>query len=387
MPQYENLRALLLKSFHLNLGHIPARFFGSMPLLKVLDLSFTTIRHLPPEICSLVELRYLDLSYTSLESLPKEFGELANLRILNLEGTSSLQDIPKEAILSRSCLQSLNLFDSSISVSIRRTNNDSVCLNDLKGLKQLEEVGLTIGVFYQEDFHALLNFRTLFAKMRYLALEDFGSFSSFDLSDVLGATKALEKLTIRNYLTLTHLIFPIDTRTKIELLYLDEIPLATFFFKDFNTLVTRPIKVVTFENLRFLYISNCGALLDITWIRDLLQLEILDLQYCSNMVEIIAVEESTGTGMDSLFPKLSEIILMGMGNLKSICRKPLLFPSLKFVTVFDCAELKKLPFRHDSAENIMLILCDSEWKDRLEWDHEDIRLRFHPYFRSFGAEE
>ena len=383
MPRYENLRAL----FHLNLGHIPAGFFRSMPLLRVLDLSFTKIKHLPPEISSLVELRYLDLSHSSLESLPKEVGELANLRILNLAGTSRLKDIPTEAILSRSCLQSLNLFGSSISVSIRRTNNDSVCLNDLKGLKHLEEVGLTLGVFYQEDLHALLNFHALFAKMRYLALEDFRSFSSFDLSDVLGATKALEKLTIRNCLSLTQLIFPIDKRTNIEQLDLNEIPLATFSFKDSNTLVTRPIKVVTFENLRVLRIAYCEALLEIGWIKELPQLEDLELRHCPNMVEIIAVEESMVTGMDSLFPNLSEITLMGMGNLESICRQPLLFPSLKFVTVFDCVELRKLPFRHDSAKNIVHILCSSEWKDRLDWDHEDIRLRFNPYFYYSGAAE
>ena len=221
MPHYEDLQALLLSSFELNLCDISAGFFQSMPLLRVLDLSFTKITHLPPEIRSLVERRYLDLSHSLLESLPKEVGKLANLRILNLAGTSRLKKIPKEAILSLSCLQSLNLFDSSISVLIRRTNNDSVCLNDLKGLKQLEEVGLTLGVFNQEDLHALLSFRILFPKMRYLALKDFRSFSSFDLSDVIGATKALEELTIKKCLTLTHLIFPIDQHTKIKQLYLD----------------------------------------------------------------------------------------------------------------------------------------------------------------------
>ena len=63
--------------------------------------------------------------------------------------------------MSLSCLQSLNLFDSSISVSIRWTNNDSVCLNDLKGLKQLEEVGLTLGVFNRRH-HARRRDRRLF---------------------------------------------------------------------------------------------------------------------------------------------------------------------------------------------------------------------------------
>ena len=246
MPHYQNLRALLL--CHNNqLCRIPAGFFQFIPLLRVLDLSWTKIENFPPEIGSLVELQYLDLSNIfTLHSLPKEAGKLANLRILDLEWTFWLQYIPKEAILLLSCLQSLNLFDSHINVPIRWINNDSVCLKDLEGLKQLEEVGLTLGVSCQEDLHALLDFHTLFAVMRYLALEDFGSFSSFDMSDVLGATKALEKLSIRKSFSLTQLIFPIDKHTKIEELSLYMIPLATFSFKDSNTLVTNPIKVVIF---------------------------------------------------------------------------------------------------------------------------------------------
>ena len=48
MPPYEDLWALLLSSFELNLGDISAGFFQSVPLLRVLDLSFTKITHLPP---------------------------------------------------------------------------------------------------------------------------------------------------------------------------------------------------------------------------------------------------------------------------------------------------------------------------------------------------
>ena len=90
------------------------------------------------------------------------------------------------------------------------------------------------------------------------------------------------------------------------------------------------------------------------------------------MVKIIVVEESTVTGIDSLFPKLSHIQLEKMGNLKSICRQPLLFPSLEEVGVLNCIKLKKLPFRQDSAKNIKQISCSLEWKDHLEWDHENI---------------
>ena len=148
--------------------------------------------------------------------------------------------------------------------------------------------------------------------------------------------------------------------------------------------MTKPTNGVTFKNLRVLKIVSSQALLEITWIEELPSLEILSVSSCLKMVEIIAVEELNLTGMDSLFPNLREISLIGMRNLTSICRQPLLFPSLELVNVSNCVKLKKLPFTQDNAKNIKGIFCASEWKDHLEWDNEDIRLRFTPYFYCYA---
>ena len=278
-------------------------------------------------------------------------------------------NIAKEAILPLSCLQSLNLFGTWKNF-----------LSVLEGLNKLEEVGIHLENICREDLHALLGFHRFFSLMRNLRIKGFGSSSSIDISDILGATENLEKLEITGCMSLIDLIFPIDKHTKLQELTLDWIPLEKFIFKDYDALMTKPTNGITFKNLRVLKIVSCQAFLAITWIEELPLLEILSVSSCLKIVEIIAVKELNVTGMDSLFPNLREISLLGMRNLTSICRQPLLVPSLELVNVSSCVKLKKLPFTQDNAKNIKGIFCASEWKDPLEWDHEDIQLRFTPYF-------
>ena len=84
------------------------------------------------------------------------------------------------------------------------------------------------------------------------------------------------------------------------------------------------------------------------------------------MVEIILVEESKMSNedpeKDSFLPSLMEISLITMQNLKSICRRPLLLPSLKKVYVRNCPELEKLSFELKSAtrlRDLQLIGCNN----------------------------
>ena len=186
MPHFKNLRALLLQQSFCR-DRIPfLKFSEFVRPLEVLDLSFTGIEHLPPEIDSLVELRCLDLSFNRLVSLPKEVGKLTKLRILNL-GRSFLRlrmlNIEKEAISPLSCLQSLNLFGTwSNFLSVFEPSV-------LEGLNKLEEVGFHLENICREDLHALLGFHRFFALMR----KGFGSSSSNDMSDILWGYRKLGK--------------------------------------------------------------------------------------------------------------------------------------------------------------------------------------------------
>lgn len=90
---------------------IPSLIFERMPALRVLDMSNTSIRTLPPSFSKLTKLEKLLLhGCESLKELPQEICALVNLNFLDLSGCTNLADIPKSIALLES-LSSLNLTD------------------------------------------------------------------------------------------------------------------------------------------------------------------------------------------------------------------------------------------------------------------------------------
>ncbi|KAI8026809.1 Disease resistance protein [Camellia lanceoleosa] len=79
-----------------DLMEIPRLFFEDMPLLHSLDLSYTSIKSLPPSISMLVLLHTFRLKGCELlMELPPQVGELGKLEEFDLEGTE-LMYLPKE---------------------------------------------------------------------------------------------------------------------------------------------------------------------------------------------------------------------------------------------------------------------------------------------------
>ncbi|XP_057420987.1 disease resistance protein RPS2-like [Lotus japonicus] len=86
-PYCPELRVLLLQG-NADLMDIPDSFFNHMPLLICLDLSYTSIRDLPPSISNLKELKNFYLRGCDLfMELTPEIGQLKNLEELDLDGT------------------------------------------------------------------------------------------------------------------------------------------------------------------------------------------------------------------------------------------------------------------------------------------------------------
>ncbi|KAM7478751.1 hypothetical protein LguiA_026964 [Lonicera macranthoides] len=78
------------------LTEIPASFFENMPVLRVLDISHTSIKTLPLSISKLFRLWELYLrGCKMLMQLPPAIGHLTNLKVLDLEGTE-LVCLPKQ---------------------------------------------------------------------------------------------------------------------------------------------------------------------------------------------------------------------------------------------------------------------------------------------------
>ena len=388
MPSCKNMKTLLLKG-NPPLREINSSFFLSMPTLTVLDLSNTGIQLLPPEISSLVELQLLDVSKSMLKLLPKELGKLTKLRRLNLDGTSSLERIPKEAISLLSCLQSLNVFRSAYGLySKGGCPKGEVCFKDLEGLKQLDELGLTIKVSSKKDLQVIMDSDRLSKSIIFLSLVGRGCSSPLKLSEFLEAVKNLKKLVIEDLSEMNQLIFPANQLEQLDYLRLNQISAKTISWFNGSVPLRGSLKCFSFKNLIRIEIFKCEALEEISWVRAIPCLEDLWVSKCTKMVEIIKDEESSMTSMkgeeDSLFPNLKRITLFTMQNLERIYKQPLLFPELMVFSVTDCPMLKKLPFGICSAKNIRRILSSSTWLNELEWDHVDIRSKFTPFFVTNG---
>ncbi|XP_064942264.1 putative disease resistance protein RGA4 [Musa acuminata AAA Group] len=66
-----------------------------LPHLRVLDLSYTSIKTLPDCIGDLLQLRYINLDWTNIYEIPESIGRLANLQTLNLYNCKYLHRLPK----------------------------------------------------------------------------------------------------------------------------------------------------------------------------------------------------------------------------------------------------------------------------------------------------
>ncbi|OVA05164.1 Leucine-rich repeat [Macleaya cordata] len=76
--------------------NVPDHIFLNLSYLRVLDLSRTAIKELPPSVGKLKHLRYLDLSFTRLTSLPDSVTCIYNLQTLRLRLCSQLKELPRD---------------------------------------------------------------------------------------------------------------------------------------------------------------------------------------------------------------------------------------------------------------------------------------------------
>ncbi|XP_028765009.1 disease resistance protein RPS2-like [Neltuma alba] len=124
-PTCHELKVLKLHN-NADLTKIPPHFFFKMPLLCILDLSYTSIRELPKSFFELEQLRELHMkSCECFMKLSSEVGKLKNLEKIDLDKTQIIY-LPKE-IQELTSLQSLTL-----------------CLYEYRGKKSKEYMSSTI---------------------------------------------------------------------------------------------------------------------------------------------------------------------------------------------------------------------------------------------------
>ncbi|XP_066519681.1 volume-regulated anion channel subunit LRRC8E isoform X2 [Hoplias malabaricus] len=134
-------RLSTLKLWHNSITTVPEHI-SKLRSLETLDLSWNTIRKLPPRLCYSTKLKHLDLSHNQLTSLPPEIGILQSLWHFSV-AYNSLEALPDE-LFSCKRLRTLALGNNSIVFLSPRVGNLAQLVRlELKG-NRLESLPLEI---------------------------------------------------------------------------------------------------------------------------------------------------------------------------------------------------------------------------------------------------
>ncbi|KAK4396895.1 Disease resistance protein RPS2 [Sesamum angolense] len=375
IPTCPNLSTLLLQ-WNNGLSRISDGFFQHMPVLRVLDLSFTSIKELPRSICKLSEIHHLDLSGTKLRTLPRELGSLKQLRHLNMQRNQYLRTISREAISGLCQLRVLNFYYSYSAWEMHDFDVSSeLKLMDLECLKNLDSLGITI-----TNLSALskVSFsKSLRECIQYLYIKECEGLYDLPLSLYPGDGDKLRRLSINNCTELRHLEINEaagqNWLPNLEILALNGLPSLTSIWKN-------RVSLGCLLNLRCVNIWHCEKLKNVSWTLRLPKLETLYIFYCKEMEEVISGEDVAEEEYLNAFPKLKIMSIRDVPGLRSICHNTISFPCLKNIAIIDCPKLRKLPFEAHTVSKLPTVYCYKGWWDNLVWDDDDTKHTFLPYF-------
>ncbi|EOA33295.1 hypothetical protein CARUB_v10019813mg [Capsella rubella] len=333
-----------------NLKNFSGEFIRSMKELAVLDLSCNShIIELPEYISELTSLRFLDLSGTSITHLPVGFQELKKLIHLNLAYTKrlcSINGISKLPSLRVLKLQDSNVVHGYVSLVkklqlLEHLQVLTISLSTDLGLEQISGVqrlancinSVQMHKFQQKPLNIslLVNMENLCElRMLYTHVSEMNSYKNFR-----------------------------ERRKNSSDLYNPTSP--------------------CFSNLSLVNIFYCNGIKDLTWLLFAPNLVELRIVRSEELEEIINKEKATNlTGMIP-FLKLESLRLNRLPKLESIYWSPLPFPFLRELTAQNCPKLRKLPLNATSVpqvEEFVIYMDPREQGNGLEWEDEDTKNRF-----------
>ncbi|KAF5187666.1 Disease resistance protein summ2 [Thalictrum thalictroides] len=358
------------------LNHIIDNFFLSTPALKFLDLSGSGITKVPTSICELFELEYLLLSNTEITSLPYEMRNLTKLKVLSFAPTKLLRIIPRGVMMNLFNLELLG-FQSPISSGDFDEEMHENIINELQCLKQLKYLDITISDF--KDLEKFVSDPCLCNCTRVLRVRGC---KKITLRLSVGHFKQLRNLVIRNCSKLQELFFDWITNNDEKEVRLFE-NLEKMWLRNLPKLViswdVRNLQYEHFRKLHLVHFEECDAMVHITWLLLIPNLQSLWIVNCGGLKEILSSSEEFGVAYnENSFSNLKTMTLLGLPNLQSICSMNALpFPSLETILVRRCPKLRRLPLDSNSAKNTLKkIKGEEEWWEGLEWENESIKARF-----------
>ncbi|KAF3613072.1 hypothetical protein FXO37_36532 [Capsicum annuum] len=397
----ESLRALSLRGCS-RLKSVPP--LGKLKNLRVLDVSGTGIEEVPQGMENLVKLKFLDMGGTDLHELPKEIlTKLSHLQYLNLP---ERVNAPVEDLAS---LELLEVFGGGFCDLHNFYKFMSSLHNYEKDLWYTIFVGqVSIGRHFDDYI----------PKQRRVIVEDYTIEAATSIIlphgiDFLEISKChgLSSCFVDNFLsrTTSSRVLTCEIFCCGEIEWIVNVPSGRDTTTDphcisFRSLIVRELQNLvglckgkiashTFSGLTELYISKCHRMKKLfprAMLQDLKNLENLVVGECSEMEEIIGREEgerssqSSSTSTTADLPKLKDLILDFLPQLKSICEGKLMCDSLEDMRFYKCPKLKRMPFYTPTTNEhpfpslrvIKVYEEEKNWWERLEWEQSHVKTLF-----------
>ncbi|KAH7652063.1 disease resistance protein RPS2 protein [Dioscorea alata] len=370
IPESPNVQTLMLQH-NRRLSKICDGFFTFMTKLRVLDLSHTGITELPAGVGVMTELRYLDLCGTDIKQLPSEIGKLKQLRFLLLSYMKQLAMFPTEVISNLTKLQVFYMYNSYGDWKVGSIGN-GVDFDELNALKQLTAMEITI-----QSVHALQRLaqsHRLVTRTSKLHIRACQGLTTIDMPycTILGRVmRRLRELRVSDSDELKEVIIvdcdseygETNALPKLEILGLYRLSKAKIFWYG-----------GCLRSLTELSINGCSEMEYLIYLGD----DDDDGDEVSEEDEEDG-EQVSGAVIDA-FPNLKVLLLKKMPKLKSLSegRRTLAFPSLEYLGVFNCPNLKKLKLK---AEKLKMVLGTMQWWNGLEWEDDSMKSLLQPLFR------
>ncbi|RWR97688.1 disease resistance-like protein isoform X1 [Cinnamomum micranthum f. kanehirae] len=409
----------------------------------------SNLEELPSQVGALKQLEVFDLTgYTAIKYLPREVGELTRLKrlIVGFQRHSSFKTteewnmklrVPTGIIPKLQLLEELSLYVKYGSICVDKEQWDDESMEVVvEELCRLEH--LTYLDAYFQNVECLEHFlhhrkSVLFRRFQFRVgteiswlfpaptqerclvcqggfgtshaaiMETLAHCSYFDL----GYHRTIRKLSELGLANMKELkecriedcdkmdtLFDGDQQQETCALLPNLKKLEIISLPELRSLCDGPLLPGSLSKLKLLKLFCCDNLkkvFQLGIIRQLCCLEFLRVQDCSNMKEIIEIEEEMSMSVAShtlnvISYNIKEIALSFLPELVSICRgfSNFEWPSLETIYISQCPKLKSLSFLSNGtnivAPALKKIKGSISWWEALEWEDNDIKQRLQPFF-------